>query len=118
MELQAGFEPASAGLEDRCLSARATGAWRPAPYPPPRAGRVIAYCSVAGRRLHTSPCKGEVDSICPGLAPGQMLSVGVRPLTRPFADHRGPRVDPHPAPPIKSGVADLPLSGRMRGRLG
>jgi hypothetical protein len=38
MELQAGFEPASADLEDRCLSARATGAWRPAPYPPPRAG--------------------------------------------------------------------------------
>ena len=31
MELQTGFEPACADLEDRCLSARATGAWRPEP---------------------------------------------------------------------------------------
>src|SRR5262249_61681521 len=29
--LQTGFEPAYADLEDRCLSARATGAWRPEP---------------------------------------------------------------------------------------
>ncbi|MEA3071235.1 MAG: hypothetical protein QOD29_2681 [Alphaproteobacteria bacterium] len=31
-----------------------------------------------GRRAETPylPCKGEVDSICPGLAPGQMLSGG------------------------------------------
>ena len=39
-------------------------------------GRVIAYRSAVARRLHTSPCKGEVDSICPGLAPGQTLSGG------------------------------------------
>ena len=31
VELQTGFEPACADLEDRCLSARATGAWRPEP---------------------------------------------------------------------------------------
>src|ERR1700720_3693868 len=98
MEPRAGFEPASAGLEDRCLSARATGAWRPAPYPPPRAGRVIAYCSVAGRRLHTSPCKGGVwgkggvgafaERSLTTRASGRLADRGLEPRTSAFRERR------------------------------
>ena len=39
------------------------------------------------------------------------LSLQVRPLARAFADHRDRELTPTRLPPIKPGVADLPLSG-------
>src|ERR1700730_9130225 len=51
----------------------------------------------AGSSLRTSPCKGEVDSICPGLARGQMLSGGGPALGEHIWWSSRARVDPHPA---------------------
>ena len=54
------------------------------------------------------PARGRSTAFAPALRRGKCCRVGVRPLTRPFADHRGPRVDPHPA---RFALSDLPLSG-------
>jgi hypothetical protein len=55
---------------------------------------------IRGRQDLPRPCAGA-----------NAVGWGVRRSVLPFAGHRGPQVDPHPAPPDKPGLADLPLSG-------
>src|ERR1700738_5180055 len=62
------------------------------------------------RRRHTSPCKGEVDSIC-FASEANTVGWGSETLTRTFGNHRGAELTPTRLPPITSGVADLSLSG-------
>jgi hypothetical protein len=57
-------------------------------------------------RKYTSPCKGEVDSICPRLARGQMLSGGGSRLGTLSTIMAGSR-----DPTRLATLADLPLSG-------
>jgi hypothetical protein len=78
VELQAGFEPASADLEDRCLSARATGAWRPRPYPPPAAllGRAIEFGSDHRAAHHGATSLHVIPAERPGLRPAPRSGAG------------------------------------------
>jgi HlyD family secretion protein len=76
-----------------------------------RKGREIAYALQWGRRLHTSPGKGEVDSICFAReADAVEWGLGLRAL---FQRSSWCGVDPHPAPPDQvGGRRPPPISGR------
>jgi hypothetical protein len=55
--------------------------------------------------------RGRSTAFAPALRRGKCCRVGVRRSVRPFAGHRGRKLTPTRLAPIKSGLADLPLSG-------
>ena len=57
------------------------------------------------------PARGRSTAFAPALRRGKCCRVGVGFSTRAFSDHRSTGRTPTRLPPIKSGVADLPLSG-------
>jgi hypothetical protein len=76
--------------------------------------------SVAGRELHTSPCKGAArgrsTAFAPALRRGKCCRVGVRHRALAFHEFSRSRVDPHPAPPDQvGGRRPPPFWGRYCG---